>query len=256
VATTIEPPSVLPETADYDPYPSPDHGGDVEAARAAMAESRYDANGDGVCDDPVCEDVVLVNASNDPWALYTPILRADLAELGIEVEVRELSEGVAYGTIQKVDNLIPIAAHPGWVKDYASPFGFEYFLFNTVGIACDGAVNYSNVGITREMAAECGADVAAAYDAAVEANGEIPSVDADMDACVATPPGAGYNACWAALDARLMEEIVPIVPYRWGTVVTALADSVVAWTFDQSDAYTAYSRVAVTNGLTMDEVAA
>ena len=29
-------------------------------------------------------------------------------------------------------------------------------------------------------------------------------VDADMDACVAIEPGPAYNACWAALDQKLI----------------------------------------------------
>jgi ABC-type transport system substrate-binding protein len=256
VATTIEPPTVLPDTADYDPYPSPDFAGDVEAAKAAMAQSRYDSDGDGVCDDPVCDNVLFVNRNYEPWTLYSPIMQESLAQIGINIRVRELDVSTAYTTIQTMNNLVPIAINAGWGKDYASPYGFDFFLFNTAGIACEGLVNYSLVGLTEEAAAECGPDTEAAYQAAVEANGEIPSVDADMEACVATPPGPEYNACWAALDTRLMEEIVPWVPYRWGSQNTVLADSVVSWSYDQSAGWTAYSRTAVDNGLTMDEVAA
>ncbi len=72
---------------------------------------------------------------------------------------------------------------------------------------------------------------------------------------MATPPGDAYNACWAALDQKLMEDVVPWVPYRWGSQNTAIGDSVVSWTYDQSAGWTAYSRVAVDNDLTMDEVA-
>jgi peptide/nickel transport system substrate-binding protein len=256
VATTIEPPTVLPDTADYDPYPSPDFAGDVAAAQAEMAQSRYDSDGDGSCDDASCENVLFVNRNYEPWTLYSPIMQESLAQIGINIRVRELDVSTAYTTIQTMNNLVPIAINAGWGKDYASPYGFDFFLFNTAGIACEGLVNYSLVGITEELAGECGADTAAAYAAAVDANGEIPSVDADMEACVATPPGPEYNACWAALDTRLMEEIVPWVPYRWGSQNTVLADSVVAWSYDQSAGWTAYSRTAVDNGLTMDEVAA
>jgi peptide/nickel transport system substrate-binding protein len=255
VATTIEPPAVLPDTGSYDPYPSPDFAGDLDAAKAEMAQSAYDSDGDGICDDPVCTNVLLVNRNYDPWTQYTPILQDSLSQIGIELKVRELDVSTAYTTIQTMNNLVPIAANAGWGKDYASPYGFDFFLFNTAGLACEGSVNYSNVGITEDVAADCGDNVLEAYNAAVEANGPIPSVDEDMEACVSTPPGDEYNACWAALDTRLMEEIVPWIPYRWGTQNVVLADSVVAWTFDQSAAYTAYSRTAVDNGLTMEEVA-
>ncbi len=255
IATTIEPPTVLPDLADYDPYPSPNHAGDVEAAKAEMALSRYDSDGDGVCDDPVCNNVLMINRNYDPWTEYTPILTENLAAIGINLKVRELDVSTAYTTIQTTNNLVPIAANAGWGKDYASPYGFDFFLFNTAGLACEGSVNYSNIGMTEDVAAECGDNVLEAYNAAVEANGPIPNVDADMEACLAKPAGAEYNACWAALDQKLMEEIVPWVPYRWGSQNTVLADSVVGWEYDQSAGWTAYSRTAVDNGLTMDEVA-
>jgi ABC-type transport system substrate-binding protein len=222
---------------------------------AEMAQSRYDSDGDGLCDDPVCQDVLMVNRNYEPWTNYTPIMQENLAEIGIELKVRELDVSTAYTTIQTASNLVPIAINAGWGKDYASPYGFDFFLFNTAGLACEGSVNYSNVGMTEDFAAECGDDVVAAYNAAVEANGPIPSVDADMDTCVATPPGDEYNACWAAIDQKLMEEIVPWVPYRWGSNNTEISDAVVQWIYDQSAGWTAYSRVAVDNGLTIDEVA-
>jgi peptide/nickel transport system substrate-binding protein len=255
VATTIEPPAVLPETADYDPYPTPDFAGDLDAGKAEMAQSRYDSDGDGICDDPVCTEVLMINRNYDPWTNYTPIMQDNLEQIGIDLTVRELDVSTAYTTIQTMNNLVPMAINAGWGKDYASPYGFDFFLFNTAGLACEGAVNYSNVGITEDVAAECGDNVLEAYNAAVEANGPIASVDEDMDACVATPPGDEYNACWAALDQRLMEEIVPWIPYRWGSNNTEISDAVVQWVYDQSAGWTAYSRTAVDNGLTMDEVA-
>ncbi len=256
IATTIEPPTVLPDTASYDPYPSPNFAGDVDAAKAEMAQSKYDSNQDGVCDADVCKNVIFINRNYVPWDKYTPIMEEALAKIGIQLKTRELDVSTAYTTIQTMDNLIPIAINAGWGKDYASPYGFDFFLFNTAGSACTGLVNYSNVGLTKDLATECGDKVLAAWNAATD-NGAnpLPSVDADMEACVSTPAGDAYSACWAALDQRLMEEIVPWVPYRWGAQNTEIADSVVAWNFDASASWTAYSRVAVDNGLTMDQVA-
>ena len=244
-----------PTPASYDPYPSPNFAGDVDAAKAEMAQSRYDSDGDGVCDDPVCTDVLMINRNYDPFTQYTPILQQNLSEIGIDLKVRELDISTAYTTVQTMNNLVPMAINVSWGKDYASPYGFDYFLFSTAGLSCQGMVNYSNIGLTAESAEECGENVLDAYNAAVDANGEIPSVDADMEACVATEQGDAYNACWAALDQRIMEEIVPWVPYRWGSQNTVQADSVTRWVFDQSTGWTAYSRVAVDNGLTMEEVA-
>ena len=254
-SSDLEPPSVLAETEGFDPYPSADGAGDETAAKAEMAQSAYDTNGDGLCDADACQNVLMVNRNYDPWTLYTPILQESLAKIGITLKVRELDSGTAYTTIQTMNKLIPIAANAGWGKDYGSPFGFDYFLFNTAGLACEGSVNYSNVGLTAEKAAECGDNVLAAYNAATD-NGAnpIPSVDADMDACVAIAPGAEYNACWAALDQKLMTEIVPWVPYRWASAIILLNPDVANYDFDQFSGVISYAHVSVSNGLTMDEV--
>jgi len=252
VATTIEPPTVLPLGEGYDPYPS--GPGDEAAAMEAMKASRYDSDGDGLCDHPVCENVLMINRNVEPYTEYTPIMEEALGKIGITLKVRELDTSTAYTTIQTMSNLIPIAINAGWGKDYASPYGFDFFLFNTGGLACEGSVNYSNVGITEDVAKECGPKVLAAYNAAVAANGEIPSVDPDMETCVSTPPGDAYNQCWFDLDSKLMEEIVPWAPYRWGAQNTVLSTSVVDWTFDGFAGWTAYAHIAVDNGLTMAEV--
>jgi len=253
IATTVEPPSVLPETADYDPYATPNFAGDVEAAKAAMAESKYDSDGDGVCDDPACDNVLMINRNYEPWSEYTPILQQDFAEIGINLKIRELDTSTAYTTIQTMNNLVPIAVNAGWGKDYGSPYGFNFFLFNTAGLACEGSVNYSNIGVTEDVAKDCG--VTDAYNAVTNNGADpLPTVDADMDACVALPAGAEYQACWAALDAKLMEEIVPWVPYRWGAQNISLNPDVENYTFDQNAGLIAYAKIAVSNGLTMDDV--
>jgi peptide/nickel transport system substrate-binding protein len=252
VATTIEPPTVLPNSEGYDPYPS--GPGDPDAAKEEMKQSAYDSDGDGMCDDPVCSNVLMVNRNVEPYTEYTPIMEESLGAIGITLKVRELDVSTAYTTIQTATNLIPIAINAGWGKDYASPYGFDFFLFNTAGLACEGTVNYANVGLTEDFAKECGPKFLDAYKAAVAANGDIPSVDADMDECVSKPPGDEYNQCWFDLDSKLMEEVVPWAPYRWGSQNTVLGDSVVQWNFDQAAGWTAYSHIAVDNGLTMDEV--
>ena len=58
IATHIAPDSLEDNVLlDYDPYPSSGARGDLEAAKAEMARSGYDANGDGVCDARACKRV-------------------------------------------------------------------------------------------------------------------------------------------------------------------------------------------------------
>ena len=255
IATTIEPPSVLAETADYDPYATPNSAGDVEAAKAAMAESEYDTNGDGVCDAPECNNDLMISRNYDPWTEYTPILQDNFKEIGINLKIRELDVSTAYTTIQTTENLIPIAVNAGWGKDYGSPYGFDFFLFNTAGDSCEGSVNYSHIGMGEDLASECGSKTLDAWNAVTNNGADpLPNVDEDMDACLALPTGPEYNNCWAELDAKLMEEIVPWVPYRWGAANIAIGDTIENYQFDQSAGLIAYSQIAVTNGLTTEEL--
>jgi peptide/nickel transport system substrate-binding protein len=249
IATMPEPPTVLEATAEDDPYPSPNHEGDVAAAQDEMKQSKYDSNGDGKCDASACNNVLMISRNIPPWTNMNPILQEDLAKIGINVKMRELETSTAYTTIQTADNLVPIAANAGWGKDYADPYGFDFFIFNSAGIACSGQVNYSELGMTKDQAAECGPKVLAAWNAATD-NGKtpLPSVDKKMDECYGLAGDARTN-CWAELDTYLMEEAVPWVPYLWATAFTVTGDSVTHWEFDQSAGYISFTHISVNNGL-------
>ena len=157
IASHIMPPTVLPGfPADYDPYASAGNAGDETKAKDEMKQAtKYDTNGDGVCDVDACKDVLLINRSSPPQVDMTPILTTDLAKIGITLKARELDTSTAYTTIATVDKLIPIGANAGWGKDYADPSTFAV-LFQSSGIACSGGINYSNVGMTAAQAKECG----------------------------------------------------------------------------------------------------
>ena len=116
-------------------------------------------------------------------------------------------------------------------------------------------MNYSHIGMGEDLAKECGPKTLAAWNAVTD-NGAnpLPNVDEDMDACLAFPTGPEYNNCWAELDAKIMEEIVPWVPYRWGAANIAIGDTLENYTYDQSAGWLSYGRVAVNNGLTPEEL--
>jgi peptide/nickel transport system substrate-binding protein len=251
VATTIEPPTVLDATANYDPYPSPNDQGDVQAAMNEMKQSKYDSNHDGKCDADVCNDIVMVNRNYAPWTDMSPILTDNLAQIGINVKVRELEAGTAYTTIDTVKNLVPIAANAGWGKDFADPGTFAV-LFDSSGISCTGAINYSNIGMTLAQAKECG--VEDEWNAATN-NGKnpLPSVDSQFKKCSAAA-GDARTTCWAAFDKDLMENVVPWVPYLWASFATVTADSVTQFDYDQFAGAISYSHLAVNNGLDPNQV--
>jgi len=72
----------------------------------------------------------------------------------------------------------------------------------------------------------------------------IPSVDEDLDRCAALTGGERID-CYADLDRKLMEEVVPWIPYLWQYTVHIVSENVTAWDWDQAVGSTAYARVAV-----------
>jgi peptide/nickel transport system substrate-binding protein len=238
IATHIQPPNMTggsPTGEEYDPFETPNLAGDVDAAMEEMRQSPYDTDQDGVCDAPECSGLTMVNRNTSPWTESEPVVVDALAQIGIEVRVQEAEDH--YTIIQTVENEIPIAMNPGWGKDFPDSSSFVGFLFDGRGIACEGNFNYSLVGLTREKAEECGIDFV-----------EVPSVDADIDNCkqVALEGDAdATNECWLALDQKLMEDIVPWVPYLWPNILTTIGPAVTAWDFDQFAGVTAFSKVAV-----------
>jgi hypothetical protein len=177
----------------------------------------------------------MVNRNTSPWTESEAVVVDSLAQIGIEVDVREAEDH--YTIMQTVANEVPISMNPGWGKDFPDSSSFVGFLHDGRGIACEGNYNYSLVGLTEEKAEECGIEFE-----------EVPSVDEDIDNCKQVALEGDLDAtnqCWIALDQKLMEEIVPWVPYLWPLVITTIGPAVTAWDFDQFAGTTAFSKVAV-----------
>jgi peptide/nickel transport system substrate-binding protein len=241
IATHIMPPTVLGNqlTQSYDPYGSGGFHGDLAKAQAEMKQSRYDANQDGACDSPQCKNVVIVNRNVAPFTDMEPVVSSSLAKLGIEVKPTELATSAAYQTIQTIKNKIPIAMHPSWIKDYADPFTFAYVLFAGKAINPTGNVNYSLVGMTQKQAADFGVQYPPQT---------IPGVDSDVAACEKLAgDDPARTTCWVNLDRKLMEQVVPWVPYLWSNNITILAPAVTRYVYDQSSSYISLTQIAVSN---------
>ncbi|MFN2589717.1 MAG: ABC transporter substrate-binding protein, partial [Actinomycetota bacterium] len=243
IATHIMPPTVVDFAGErFDPYPSPNHAGDLEAAKNEMRQSRYDANDDGVCDSKVCRDVLFVNRTSTPHVNMTPTIQNNLSQIGIDLRPRELDTSTAYTTIQTVKNLIPIAANAGWGKDYADASTFAV-LFQSSGILCEGEINYAHVGMTAEQARDC--KVTSNYNAVKD---YIPNVDADVDQCNSLLEEE-RRECWVAFDKKLMEEVVPWVPYLWATNLTLVSDRVTHYEYDQFSGIISLCHISVNNNV-------
>jgi ABC-type transport system substrate-binding protein len=255
IATSIEPPEVLPESTGIDPYGSAQTPeGNLEKAMEEMKQSRYDTDQNGICDDGgACDGILFLGRSEDPWPEMNQVAVDSLKGILPGLVLKEVDTTTGYTTLQQVKKLIPISLVPGWGKDYNSPYGFDYYIFSSDGIfSCTAATNYSLVGLSKEFAEDCG--IGAEYDAYVKNNGDVPNVDETINECVAKPADQ-VNACFAELDTQLMTEVVPWVPWVWSTNWTSVNPSVTKYEFDGNSNTISYVHSAVDNGLQPENVA-
>ena len=255
VATTDTPPSVLADTADYDPYPSEGGAGDVDQAMAAMKESKYDTDGDGQCDAPECSGFLLLSSNTTPWTNMNPILVQNLQEIGLQPELREVKPDVVNAQATTVNKLVPMSFGQGWQTDYNNPYGFGYFVFNAESIgSCEGAYDEGLLGLEPEQAEECG--IKDQFDAALAnyPDGKLPSIDEKMAECLALP-AEEINACYADMERILMEEGMVWVPWSWGKQLVFTSPSVTQYMFDQNAGDNGWAHIAVNNGLEPENVA-
>ena len=233
IATHVFPNAMLGDLlVDYDPFPSPDFTGDVDAAKAEMAQSAYDSDGDGMCDADACAAVLNVSVPADTPKKLAVVVEQSLAEIGIELQTRELAD--PFPILQNVSRGVPTTHIMTWGKDYADPSTFAV-LFDGRQIIPRGNVNLALVGLTPETAEKVGASGTVTG---------IPSVDADIDGCTSLT-GEERLDCWASLDRRLTEEVVPWVPYLSRANVDVIGPAVTEYAFDQFPTVVGYAHVAV-----------
>jgi peptide/nickel transport system substrate-binding protein len=174
--------------------PSVKPGGDLAAAREAMASSRYDRNGDGRCDAAVCRGIELwFDRNSEGRSEMARSVIEQLAAIGLQVRmhpVRALSSDPAAH--------IPIGLG-GWAKDFPSASTFLPLLFSGESIA-SGCCNGSLIGASPAQLRKFDYDVSS-----------VPSVDGRIAECQQQLFQAQVQ-CWASLDQFLSSEVVPIVP--------------------------------------------
>ena len=72
-------------------------------------------------------------------------------------------------------------------------------------------------------------------------------MDAEISECIALV-GGKQTQCWAALDQRLMEEIVPWVPYLSPVEARIVSNRVDSISIDQLTTLPAIDRIALKDG--------
>lgn len=220
----------------YDPYATSDSSGDIEAARAEMRMSRYDTDGDGRCDGAACTDLVAVVFTIRSGA--ADLVAANLAELGLELEVEVLDPGAAFGRWFDPAQRTAMAVSFGYGKDHLSAASFFRANFDSRSSISEEETNGTLLGASPEQLASWGyGDV------------EVANVDARIDDCYART-GSEQAQCWAALDQYLMESVVPWVPFTFERYTRTVAPSVANYSFDQLMASPALDQIALSPATT------
>lgn len=218
----------------YDPYGSPGAHGDLDAARAEMARSRYDGNGDGRCDAPECEGLrALVLAAPDlPNQRFAHLVAEDFAAIGIRLDVEIPTDPEDFfDRIIDPETRTPVAINPGVFKVLPSASDYLEGLFSSavIGTCC----NFSLVGATRDQLRRWGyGDVS------------VPSIDEKLAECAEQVGDAAFR-CAAEADQLVMEKIVPWVPLVFERQVAIVSERVVNHSFDQLAGAPAFDHFAV-----------
>jgi peptide/nickel transport system substrate-binding protein len=218
---------------EYAPYKTLGDAGSVAKAKLAMKGSKYDVDKNGTCGAPECKNVLMIYDTRIQDPKMQVVIEQSAKKIGITFAARQV-EG-AYPTVSTVGKNIPFTSRTGWGKDYPDAYTFFSPLFDGRTIIPTGNVNYSLVGITPSQCKTM----------KVKGNCTgVPSINADLDRCAALV-GQAHIACYAALDRKVMTQIVPWVPYLWQIVTRMSSKDVTNYDFDQFSGTPAWSRMAV-----------
>jgi peptide/nickel transport system substrate-binding protein len=232
-ATHLFDPLVFPRRGAPDQFVST--GGDVTAARAEIARSRYDRDGDGQCDPETCSDLTLMLRPG--FSKVGGPLAQDLASIGIRVRIADLSE-IGYSYVPPRLDDIALAVWT-WTPDYPDPVAFAPSLSATTE-GCELGSNLSNLGMSMERARLCG--VLPRWRAA-----DIPNLGPWIARCQSTT-GDERTACWAGFDLHVTNDVVPWVPLIWLSAVSVTGPGLERFDFDQFSGMIAICHASLRTG--------
>jgi peptide/nickel transport system substrate-binding protein len=216
---------------EYDPYATRGHHGDLAAAKAELAKSRYDRNHDGVCDVPACRGIRAIPFF---WPPPPPdrLFAAELRELGISIRYLKLS-GASY-SYRFADPWAKtgLISHD-FFKDSPNASAFFVGAFSSTQIP---GGNTSLLGLSAERLKRYGYSTTS-----------VPSVDGKIAACEPLI-GDAQTQCWAELDQLLMEKVVPFVPFLSDRLTREVSARVVRFSFDQFASLPALDQIALAKG--------
>ena len=212
---------------------------DLAKAKAEMALSKYDHDGDGICDASACVGVryeeLLYETNVSVWP---PAFKESLHAIGLELARMSMP----YSLGSPVDKIpIEFGQDLVWQSDFTNGSSFFVPLFSGRAIVTNPSFrtlnyNVSLLGATRGELKEWGYAVRS-----------VPSVDQRIDRCLAQI-GRAQAECWAEIDQFLMQNIVPAVPLLNDQVVRVVSARVSGYSLDQFTALPALDRIALAPG--------
>ncbi len=209
---------------DYHPYGGSE--ADVTAAKAEMAQSIYDSDGDGICDLDACREVAI--ASPEGLATQLVQLLADnLSEIGLHLS----SEPVNLFEIYSDQSAkVALFAPHGWGRDIQAASNF--FVGQFYSPVAEGN-NLSKIGASSSQLSEWG------YGDAV-----VPNIDTRIEACIPLT-GAAQFECWASLDQYVVESVAPSVPIGLGVIPVLASQRVGEYSTNELTTAPSYDRILV-----------
>jgi len=219
---------------DYDPYGVSDHAGDPTRAAAEMALSRYDTDGDGVCDARSCTSIALPIMQERPeLRVAAEAFTTQLDGLGLTFEISSVPFEEYWGGVTDATSHTPIAFTVGWTSDYLNAAAWFTPLARSSSIGEDFGLNMSLVGASPDELAEWGYDVS-----------EVPSLDTKIDECVALTGSAQFT-CWAEADQYMTERVAAWLPLGTRQVAHLTSSLVTSFEYDDSITMPSLGRIVV-----------
>jgi ABC-type transport system substrate-binding protein len=216
--------------ADWDPYPF-----DLARAREEMARSRYDHDGDGICDDPACRGIATLDTNYAIDAVLDRIWADGFGSIGMALDIKRVAGGRVATALSDPRSKTQLVLAAYWEAEYPSPEPLFAKAFSGAGIGSTGtAPNFSLCGASSEQLAAWGYPEAS-----------VQSADAKIDEC-RSRIGPAQQLCWAELDQLLMLEIVPAIPISGIEEVRIVSERVVKFSVDQPyGAFPALDQIAL-----------
>jgi peptide/nickel transport system substrate-binding protein len=203
--------------ADWDPYPY-----DLERAREEMALSRYDSDGDGVCDDRSCRGILTLETNSGPEPLLDRVWQEGFGAIGLRLDIHRLPFGRVVKEMSDPRSPATFTLAPYWEAEFPSPSPLFGSAFGSVGLGAAGtAPNFSLCGASESQLAAWGYSGTSA-----------PSVDAKIGECEGRIEPA-QQQCWAELDQLLMLQVVPAIPYLGLDEIRIVSERVTRYSVDQ-----------------------